>query len=139
MAVDKRSSWCDACNTDACSAGTDNWGSNSLVRAWSGSKSAATCSSFQSTASSAVRNIIKNDKARELSQRTRERRTVRFKGVPRNSDEPAGIEHNNTLPNGEVRKLRGFNDAEMHELHTVIALRDAKALAMSLGLKCRFL
>jgi len=131
MAVERCGSWYEA-------GSAASWSGDLVLAAWSGSKSAATCSDTMSTALSAERQVIKNDKARKMSQSSRKRRVVRFKGVPRDSNEPAGGENNVDLPNGDVRLLRGFNDTEIHELNTVIALRNAKALAMSLGLNCRF-
>ena len=127
MAVEKRRSWYEADSSAP-------WGGDYVFAAWSGAKSTATCSNTQSTATRTVSSVIKNDKARKMSQSSRKRRVVRFKGVPRDSDEPADKGQNVAPPAGEMRTLRGFRDTEMHELNSVIALRNAKALAMSLGL-----
>ena len=95
-------------------------------------------SGAQHTAAQGVAECIATSTRGSTKRDESRRRVVRFKGVPIASDEPANERPNSATRAGDVRLLRGYHATQMHELNSVIALRNAKALAMSLGLPCRF-
>ena len=76
-----------------------------------------------------ARTVIKNSN-RRASADCGKRHVVRFKGVPKTAYDLAGKGHNITKPASDVKLLRDFHDTPAHELNAIIALRDAKALAM---------
>jgi hypothetical protein len=84
-----------------------------------------------------TRTVIKNSH-RRIRAKSGEQYAVRFTGVPKVTYELAGKKRKVSKPAGDVKLLRDFHDTPLHELNALIALRDAKALAMSLGIHCRF-
>ena len=129
MATEKCLSWCDA--VDACKK------SDFRSWSWGGAKCAAPGDICQDMTVYVARTVIKNSH-RRVSADSGKRHVVRFKGVPKVTYDLAGKGRNVTKPAGDVKLLRDFHDTPAHELNALIALRDAKALAMSLGIHCRF-
>ena len=97
---------------------------SNLCKAWSDPQSVATGGKSGSTY--------------DRSRVGQTRRVVRFEGCPDAPDEPAAEQLIVAADAGEKGVPRGYLDSQTHALNAVIALRDAKALAMSLGLPCRF-
>jgi hypothetical protein len=130
MAVEKRPSWYNA-------AGHCDWGKLPNLRPWSGAQRTATGFEGRDAATDPAYGVTGDGDRRVGADRSK-RRVVRLKGVPKAVNDPAEERRNIAKLVGDVRMLRGFQDTQMHELNSVIALRNAKALAMSLGLDCCF-
>ena len=108
-----------------------------ILEPWSGAQSTATKGEGKVIIPGTVHSAVKAIAGRPGIGRNKGR-AVRFKGVPNAVNDPAEIQPSVAEPASDTRTLRGFHDTQMHELDSAIALRNAKALAMSLGTSCHF-